>query len=143
MPRADKASINCSTSSSVRARPSLGRSGIHQRFRTYTVPVSARYLAKRARRLASANSVCAPRASSAWAVCRNSSGPKRMTFPNGLEHDVLQALLQRCCTARRRVPITGIPQGTKAGPDPSVFRRNSTGCGGSALRIFSSFCLAV
>ena len=39
--------------------------------------------------------------------------------------------------------FTGIPQGTKAGPDPSVFRRNSTGCGGSALRIFSSFCLAV
>ena len=39
--------------------------------------------------------------------------------------------------------ITGIPQGTKAGPDPSVFRRNSTGCGGSALRMFSSFCLAV
>jgi hypothetical protein len=38
---------------------------------------------------------------------------------------------------------TGIPQGTKARPDPSVFRRNSTGCGGSALRMFSSFCLAV
>src|ERR1039457_3708380 len=35
--------------------------------------------------------------------------------------------------------FTGIPQGTKAGPDPSVFRRNSTSGGGSALRIFSSF----
>jgi hypothetical protein len=43
----------------------------------------------------------------------------------------------------RLIKFTGIPQGTKAGPDPSVFRRNSTGCGGSALRIFSSFCLAV
>ena len=42
-----------------------------------------------------------------------------------------------------QIAFTGIPQGTKAGPDPSIFRRNSTGCGGSALRIFSSFCLAV
>jgi hypothetical protein len=39
--------------------------------------------------------------------------------------------------------ITGIPQGTKGGPDPSVSPRNATGCGGSALRMFSSFCLAV
>jgi transposase len=31
----------------------------------------------------------------------------------------------------------------KSGPDPSVFRRNSLGCGGWALRMFSSFCLAV
>ena len=46
-------------------------------------------------------------------------------------------------TANSYFRNTGIPQGTKAGPDPSVFRRNSTGCGGSALRIFSSFCLAV
>jgi hypothetical protein len=41
------------------------------------------------------------------------------------------------------IGFTGIPQKPKAGPDPSVFRRNSTDCGGSALRMFSSFCLAV
>jgi len=35
------------------------------------------------------------------------------------------------------------PIEAKSGPDPSVFRRNSLGCGGWALRMFSSFCLAV
>jgi uncharacterized protein with ParB-like and HNH nuclease domain len=38
--------------------------------------------------------------------------------------------------------ITGVPQEAKSQRVPSVLRRNSSGLGASALRVFSSFCLA-
>jgi hypothetical protein len=42
-----------------------------------------------------------------------------------------------------RKSVTGIPQEAEPEGDPSVLRRNSMGLGGTALRIFSPFCLAI